>query len=167
MPWFKIDDGFHSHPKVLAAGNAAMGLWSRCGSYCSDHSTDGFVPEVLAKTYGTRAEIARLVELGWWRKVEGGYTMHDFLDYNPSAEQVRAERSAAAERQRLARERRAASRNGSHPQSRTPSHVASHRDTEDPSRCDFACPDPTRPDKKERAQDDSLAPLTVVHRLTA
>lgn len=32
MPWFVVDDSAHSHPKFIKAGNAAVGLWMRCGS---------------------------------------------------------------------------------------------------------------------------------------
>lgn len=33
-----------------------------------------------------------LVDIGLWEKVNGGYQIHDFLDYNPSRAQVEAER---------------------------------------------------------------------------
>lgn len=29
MPWFRVDDDFALHPKAIAAGNAALGLWVR------------------------------------------------------------------------------------------------------------------------------------------
>lgn len=133
MPWFKVDDGFHSHPKVLRAGNAAVGLWTRCGSWCSDQLTDGFVPDEIARMYGTRKEVATLLDVGLWFRVDGGYVMHDFGDYNPTAEAVTALRAAAAERQRNARERAKSQR-----ESRRDSHV-SHGSSHAP-------PDPTRPD---------------------
>ncbi len=31
MVWFKIDDGFWSHPKVLELSDAAVALWTRAG----------------------------------------------------------------------------------------------------------------------------------------
>ena len=31
--WFKVDDNLALHPKVLGAGNAAMGMWVRAGSW--------------------------------------------------------------------------------------------------------------------------------------
>lgn len=106
MTWFRIDDGWHNHPKVLAAGNAAAGLWARCGAYCAQQLTDGFVPAVIARSYGNKAEIAKLVAVGLWEPAEGGWRMPDYADYNPSAEKVKAERVAAAERQRKMRESR-------------------------------------------------------------
>ena len=37
--------------------------------------------------------IDKLVEVGMWEKVPGGYSVHDYLHYNPSREQVLAERA--------------------------------------------------------------------------
>lgn len=33
MSWFKVDDHLAFHRKTLAAGNEAMGLWVRAGSW--------------------------------------------------------------------------------------------------------------------------------------
>lgn len=35
MPWFRVDDSLDTHPKAIAAGNEAMGLWVRCGAYAA------------------------------------------------------------------------------------------------------------------------------------
>lgn len=103
MPWFRIDDTFADHPKVIAAGNAAVGLWVRCGTYSSRFLTDGLVPGQVVRQYGNGREVERLVASRLWVPADGGYLMPDFLDYNPSAEQVKLERKRAAERQRRAR----------------------------------------------------------------
>lgn len=100
MPWFRLDDSFHSHPKVLAAGNEATGLYVRCGTYAAQHLTDGFIPEQVALQYGTPALVETLVATKLWRRARGGWRMPDYLDYNPSREAVERERKAAAERQR-------------------------------------------------------------------
>ena len=57
MPWFKVDDGFYDHPKVLEAGNAAVGLWLRCATWSARQLTDGHVPAAIARGYGTGREI--------------------------------------------------------------------------------------------------------------
>jgi len=110
MTWFKLDDGFHCHPKVLEAGNEAVGLFSRCGSWSSQQLTNGFVPTSIALLYGGRDLVAALVEAGLFVPVDGGWVMHDYLDYNPSKDQVQADRAAAADRQKRARERAKAAR---------------------------------------------------------
>ena len=104
MPWFRLDDSFHSHPKVMAAGNEAVGLYVRCGTYAAQHSTDGFIPEQVALLYGSEALADALVRAKLWRRTRGGWRMPDYLDYNPSKQVVDNERKAAAERQRRRRE---------------------------------------------------------------
>ena len=107
MTWFKIDDDFFFHPKVIAAGNSAIGLFVRCGSWASNHLTDGFIPDKVIEMFGNDADITRLVEVGLLEETDGdGYLMPAFLDYNPSADEVKATRAASAERQRQSRGRR-------------------------------------------------------------
>lgn len=104
MPWFRLDDSFHSHPKVIAAGNEAVGLYVRCGTYAAEHLTDGFVAKQIVLLYGSEALAARLVEARLWHRTRGGWNIHDYLDYNPSREAVEKERKAAADRQRRRRD---------------------------------------------------------------
>lgn len=106
MPWFKLDENFANHPKVTKAGNAATGLWVRCAAYSAQYLTDGHIPSEIARDFGRPREIAALVETGLWLPCDDddGYVMRDYLDYNPSKEQVLAER--AANRERQARRRR-------------------------------------------------------------
>src|SRR5215472_1359426 len=100
MPWFRLDDKFHSHPKVIAAGNEAIGLFTRCGTYAAEHLTDGFIPEHVVLLYGSPALADTLVRTKLWRRTRGGWRIPDYLAYNPSREQVERERKLAAERQR-------------------------------------------------------------------
>lgn len=110
MAWFKLDDGFHHHPKVHKAGNAAVGLWVRCGTYSSHYLTDGYVDNGIAHDLGTQREIDRLIDTGMWVCNGSGFIIPDYLDYNPSAEQIQSERDLDRERKRaggLARARTA------------------------------------------------------------
>ncbi|MFE4867662.1 hypothetical protein [Streptomyces sp. NPDC056682] len=118
MPWFRIDDKAHSHPKLIKAGNAALGLWLRCGSYAAQHLTDGIVPGVVAELYGTKPQAAKLVKAGLWHEhghncpdgclnpAPGDYVFHDFLDdgRNTSRARAEAERKKARDRQSKHRE---------------------------------------------------------------
>jgi hypothetical protein len=97
MSWFKIDDKMTFHHKVLKAGNAAIGAWARIGALVSLHQRDGFIDRKSALTIATLKELSRLQEAGLLDVVEGGYRMHDFLDYNPTAAEVQAKRDARAE----------------------------------------------------------------------
>jgi len=102
MTWVKLDDQFTSHPKLIQAGPLAGWLYI-CGlTYCARYLTDGFIPSpavrLLADLKKNQEQVDSLVEAGLWVKCEGGYQVHDYLDYNPSSEQVRHERTAAKER---------------------------------------------------------------------
>lgn len=116
MPWFKIDDSAYSHPKFRRAGNAALGLWLRCGAYSAQHLLEGRVPKDIAKDFGTGPQAARLVAVGLWHEhghdcprcpavAEGDYLIHDFFEggRNSTRAQVEASRKAATERQAKAR----------------------------------------------------------------
>lgn len=104
MPWFRLDDSFDTHPKILAAGNEAIGLYVRCGTYAARHLTDGFIRHDVAMLYGTKTLADTLVHAGLWHRARGGWTIHDYLDYNPSREAVENDRKAKAERQKRWRE---------------------------------------------------------------
>lgn len=111
MPWFKIDDSAHSHPKFLRAGNAALGLWLRCGSYSAQHLLEGFVPKSVVKPFGgTPAQVRKLIEAGLWHEAGhdckrcsqpvDGYMIHDFFEggRNVTKAQHEAGKKGAAER---------------------------------------------------------------------
>lgn len=101
--WFKVDDKFHSHPKVVEAGNAAIGLWVRCASWSAEHLTDGHIPTAIRQQFDRKRTADRLIEVGLWVAEEDGYFITDFLDYNPSAQEVRLRRKIDAERKRAGR----------------------------------------------------------------
>lgn len=98
MPWFRLDDDFHSHPKVRDAGNCAVGLWVRCGTYAAHYLTDGYVAGDIAGELGSRREADRLVDAELWVPNGAGFIIPDYLEYNPSAEQVRRDRENARKR---------------------------------------------------------------------
>lgn len=104
MPWFKVDDGFHGHPKVVELSLAAVGLWTLAGSWCAKYLTDGMVPaKTVVRLGGATAEASELVTADLWLKAEGGYQFKDWHHYQPLKEAVEAERAAAQERMRKAR----------------------------------------------------------------
>ena len=116
MPWFTVDDRFHSNAKtaiVLAAGErgrAAIGLWAIAGAWCMEQLTDGFLPEPRVRMFGWQKKHAELlVEAGLWHEVKGGYLFHEWLDRNPSKADVLRARAETAKRVKAHRDR---SRNG-------------------------------------------------------
>ena len=65
MSWFKLDDTFGAHPKVIHAGNAATGLWVRCATYSAQYLLDGHIPYDVARRYGKPSEIQTLLGSNW------------------------------------------------------------------------------------------------------
>lgn len=88
MPWFRVDDNLAFHAKVVEAGNAAMGLWVRAGSWSMQQLSDGFVPTHVARQLGKPAEIKRLVTSALWLDGDGGYYFHDWAERQPSRADV-------------------------------------------------------------------------------
>ena len=105
MPWFKVSDTLSWSPQIVAAGNAATGLWARAGAWSMQQLTDGFVPAAIARSMGTPAEIKQLVAAGLWLEEGNGYRFPAWLDDQPSSDKIRRDRAAAAERQKRARNR--------------------------------------------------------------
>lgn len=109
MPWFKVDDGLHSHPKWLALSSKprARALWVTAGSWCAANLTDGHVPaHVLGAVGGRKGDAQALVDAGLWVVTDGGWRFHGWGDFQPSAARVLADRRATAERVRKWREAR-------------------------------------------------------------
>src|SRR5437879_2331970 len=102
MVWARIEDQFADHPKVVAAGPLAAWLYV-CGlTYSNRFLTDGFIPDgqvrKLADVPSPRKLATTLVRVGLWEPAEGGFRIHDFFDYNPSAEEVLAKRGDLSEK---------------------------------------------------------------------
>jgi general stress protein YciG len=122
MPWFRVDDQFGMHPKVLAAGNAAAGLWLRCAAYAASQLTDGHVPLEVARLYGKPVQAIALVTAGLWHATghdcrrcpqpANGYQMHDYEEWNPTRAKVVAAREKKKEAGRKGGEASGASRRG-------------------------------------------------------
>jgi hypothetical protein len=73
MPWVRLDDAFHAHPKLAALGARtlpAVGLYVIALTWSSTYLTDGLVPDgQLRKLGGTTALARALVEAGLWERV--------------------------------------------------------------------------------------------------
>lgn len=88
MVWVRMDDGFDEHPKVLGLSDKAFRAHVSAMCYCARRLTDGVVPTARIKARQAR----ELIEAGLMSEQEGGYLIHDWLDFNPSKEQVESKR---------------------------------------------------------------------------
>ena len=108
MSWFNVDDMLAFHPKVLDAGNAALGLWVRAGAWSKGANTGGEIPTAIIRTLGTQRQAAQLVAVGLWEKTAAGYQFHQWDDWQDSKEKVAESRALHRARQRRYLQARAA-----------------------------------------------------------
>lgn len=151
MSWARFDDRYDDTRKIKRAWRAhgrAVGLHAMAITYCSRHETDGVVDldwliDKLPVARDREKVLHVLVDIGLFEVIDADhYRVHDYLDYNPSREQLEARRRADAARKatgRAAQSERARGR--VQPESeRTPV----GRDAESDG------PGPSRPDPEER-----------------
>lgn len=92
MAWIRVETSVARHRKFMQAGPTASWLWL-CGlGYCQEGLTDGFIPVEALEFLGVKSAAeaaASLVKAGLWRSVEGGWMVHDYLDHNKPAAEIR------------------------------------------------------------------------------
>ena len=110
MPWVKLDDRFPSHRKVALLSDRAFRLHVSAICWCAENLTDGHISDreltLVAHVRGVKATAKQLEDAGVWDRVDDGWVIHDYLDYNPSRDQVLAERKKNAARQEAFRRRK-------------------------------------------------------------
>lgn len=145
MVWFKVDDKLSVHPKIVSAGNKAIGLWVRAGSWSAANLTDGFVPFNIISVLGaTKSDAKALAANGLWLETDSGWIFKDWEQYQPTAASVLADREAAAERMRRVRSRE---RSG-------------EQNSNEPRTFAEGSPTPTRPDPLPTESKDSVGTKT-------
>lgn len=149
MSWVRLDENASEHRKLVAAGGEAAWLWA-CGlMFCNrqnDH--DGFIPDAqvtrLYAGYSTtkaRKLAEKLAEVSLWHRVDGGYQIHDYHDYQPDQSTVASlretRRAAGAAGGRASGEARRAKQseaNAKQLASPNPKHFASSKTNPVPAR---------------------------------
>jgi len=167
MSWSRDDDDMLDHEKwrraIREGGADALLIWFRLRAWCSRRLTDGEIPadmvtevgEVIGKTR-LRALRALVDAALLARRDDGGFTIVDYLQRNPSRAQVLQERDRRAEAQRKRRSSR---------------DVTGHAVTSEPPRNEVPSrPVPSRPVSLSNESEDSRAPdvpdvpgLEIVH----
>jgi hypothetical protein len=120
MPRINIDLDFLTHPKIVSLHPLAELLHVRALIYCARHLTDGFVPEgaipLLTYDYSCIFDLQNyvgqkeinnlerslgyseeLLTAGMWEESDGGWMIHDYLDYQLSRKEVESHRKKRAE----------------------------------------------------------------------
>lgn len=140
MGWVRVDDAFYDHGKFQHAGPLGVAQWLAGLAWANRNLSDGFVPVSASRRLldwdgvawqmwsngifgsGEDAEADKvsehLVACGLWEEVPGGYMIHDYHDYQPSAEKIKADRAKNAAKQAEWRASQAAASGGSRNESR-------------------------------------------------
>lgn len=105
--WIKLDDAWLDHPKLIQAGLAGRALWLAGLTYCCGQLTDGLIhcralPLLAAKAGigeatgepNAEAVASHLVELELWEIDSGGWRVHDYGQWQRSAQEVASLREA-------------------------------------------------------------------------
>jgi len=176
MTWARIDDHFHSHPKVASLGPymlACVGLHALALSWCTDQLTDGLIPTdqvprlagdvALLLPKGQPWELVeRLLAVGMWEEIPGGYRIHDFLDYNPSKHEVLQLRRTRALVGQAGGKQRASNRLAK-PQANS-QQITKQKSTPDPDPSPVPFPDPNpNPAPGEETGRGTALPAAVEH----
>ncbi len=108
MVWFKTDDAFYSHPKVVSIPRTiraeAIGTWTLAGTWCAQHLTDGAIPFHMIDELGGSIEGAlALVAARLWTKTRTEFRFKSWSEYQPTRAEV--EESRESERIRKAKQR--------------------------------------------------------------
>ena len=103
MSWVRLDDQFANHAKIMSVSSDAFRLHVTAMCWSSSQLTDGTVPVAATRQLGwfcgnLYETIAELETAGLWDVSPGGWVIHDYLEYNPSREQVTKERTEAKKR---------------------------------------------------------------------
>lgn len=97
MAWGRLDDKMAFNKKIVKAGNAAVGAWARMIAWSCGEGTDGIIPVEMVRTIATEAEMNKLITNNLLHQIdEENYEVHDYLDWNPSAQQVATKKSTAS-----------------------------------------------------------------------
>jgi hypothetical protein len=159
MAWAKLDDRFHSNPKVARVWHTcpgAIGLYVMSITHCSQHETDGrideyFIVGLVPDTTARRVIVDALLDAELWITIEAGaYQIPDYLDFNPS--------HAEQEKRRKTEKARKAKGRKTQAQTKDSVRKVSARTTCAPGQPDnlragselSERPDPTRPDPTRR-----------------
>ena len=97
MAWFRVDDGFNRHRKVMALRRGSerlrcIGLWTLAGSWSSEQELGGLVPDyIIDELGGSQKDVEALARVGLWVR-EDDTRFHDWDHYQPDAETLQAQR---------------------------------------------------------------------------
>ena len=97
--YVKLDASSDDDPKILTAGEKAEVLYVRGLCLAKRILSDGFIADVHLPRFGlsnVNQRAKKLVEVGLWERVEGGYVIVSWLKHNNSKNEVEAIKEGGA-----------------------------------------------------------------------
>lgn len=103
--WSRLDDTLIDHRKIYEAGELlgrngtaiALGIYVVGLMWCNKHLSDGHLSKAVVKSFrhvkNPLGVADALTAAGLWEKNGNGYKVHDFHDFNPTANAVRTRRA--------------------------------------------------------------------------
>ncbi|TWS25576.1 hypothetical protein FK530_22930 [Tsukamurella conjunctivitidis] len=169
MPWFAVDDQFAFHAKAITAGNEALGMWVRAGSWCQQQGGTGVVPEGIVAALGGIDLAEKLVRAGLWARTPSGFKFHEWDEYQKlnSAARNRSAKRAEAGRMgglKSGEARRAKAANRTESVKQTAKQTPKQPLKQTPF-CFEAKTSPDLQESKQTKQNGNPLPNTLTHRV--
>ena len=109
MSWVRIEHDLARHRRIRELNVNAKWLYVVALCYCCDHLTDGLIDQVALKqiiadadipTSSAKRAVKRLEDAGLWIRHDDrdGWLIRDYLDYQPTREDVKFRREQARNR---------------------------------------------------------------------
>jgi hypothetical protein len=120
MPWARFEDDYLGNQKLATLSTAAIALDMAAIIYSARELRDGVLSAADVQTVAALIHLKRwppaaaeLVRVNRWTSGKGVYTIHDYLEYQPSREQILKQREEDRERKRRGARVTNATRNSS------------------------------------------------------
>ena len=109
MGWVRLDDNFADHPKVIGLSDTAFRLFVTGLCYSNRHLTDGLVPYQMVNAWvgdDPMKPSDELEDQNLWERVDKGFLIRSYDEYQPTRDSVEAKRQQNKERLARFRERK-------------------------------------------------------------
>lgn len=101
MGWVRLDDNFADHPKVIGLSDTAFRLFITGLCYSNRQLTDGLIPYQMVNAWvGDNPEKPsdELEDQNLWERVDKGFMIRSYDEYQPTRDEVEKKRGQAKER---------------------------------------------------------------------
>jgi hypothetical protein len=115
--WAKLDDSLFDHAKISEAGRLidkrvgraiALGFYTASILWASKHLTNGYLSEAVLEGFPHVDEPLAIADaftqVGLFERENGGFRIHDYTDWNPSAQAMKRKLRADRDRKRRKKE---------------------------------------------------------------